>query len=54
MILKVRLNNDDTKIYYLVSWNAASFSSGLTLTVQGNNLSAVSADFAEITKLEVF
>ena len=54
MILKVRLNSDDTKIYHLVSWDAANFSSGLTLTVQGNNLSKVSADFAEITKLEVY
>lgn len=54
MILKVRLNSDDTKIYRLVSWDAANFSSGLTLTVQGNNLSKVSADFAEITKLEIF
>ena len=54
MILKVRLNSDDTKIYHLVSWDAASFTTGLTLTVQGNNLSKVSADFAEITKLEIF
>ena len=54
MILKVRLNGDDSKVYRLVSWNAANFSSGLTLTVQGNNLATVSADFAEITKLEVY
>ena len=54
MILTVRLNSDDTKIYRLVSWDTANFSSGLTLTVQGNNLSKVSADFAEITKLEVY
>lgn len=54
MILKVRVNGDDTKVYHLVSWNAASFSTGLTLTIQGNNLSKVSADFAEITKLEVY
>lgn len=54
MILKVRLNSDDSKVYRLVSWNAASFSSGLTLTVQGNNLATVSEDFAEITKLEVY
>lgn len=54
MILKVRLNSDDSKVYRLVSWNAASFSTGLTLTIQGNNLSKVSADFAEITKLEIF
>lgn len=54
MILKVRVNGDDNKVYHLVSWNAASFSSELTLTVQSNNLATVSADFAEITKLEVY
>lgn len=54
MILSIRLNSDDQKTYRLVSWNAQNFSSSLTLTVQGNDLSAISADFANITKLEVF
>lgn len=54
MILTVRLNNDDTKIYRLTNWNAANFSTGLTLTVQGSDLTGISTDFAEITKLEIY
>lgn len=54
MILTVRLNSDDTKIYRLTNWNAANFSTGLTLTVQGSDLTGISADFAEITKLEIY
>ena len=54
MILKVRLNSDDTKIYLLTSWNAQTFSSSLTLTVQGNDLQGVSQNFRSIGKLEIF
>ena len=54
MILTVRLNSDDSKIYRLTSWNATNFTSELTLTVQGSDLTGISADFAEITKLEVY
>ena len=54
MILTVKLNNDDNKVYRLVSWNAQNFASGLTLTVQGNDLSSVTTDFSGITKLEVY
>lgn len=54
MILTVRLNSDDSKIYRLTNWNAANFSTGLTLTVQGSDLTGISTDFAEITKLEIF
>lgn len=54
MILKVRLNSDDTKIYFLTSWNAQTFSSSLTLTVQGNDLQGVSQNFRSIGKLEIF
>lgn len=54
MILKVRLNSDDTKIYHLTSWNAQTFSSSLTLTVQGNDLQGVSQNFRSIGKLEIF
>lgn len=54
MILKVRVNGDDSKIYRLTSWNATNFTSGLTLTVQGSDLTGISTDFAEITKLEVY
>ena len=54
MILTVRLNSDDSKIYRLTSWNATNFTSELTLTVQGSDLTGISTDFAEITKLEVF
>ena len=54
MILTVRLNSDDSKIYRLTSWNATNFTSELTLTVQGSDLTGISTDFAEITKLEIF
>lgn len=54
MILKVRVNGDDSKIYRLTSWNATNFTSGLTLTVQGSDLTGISTDFADITKLEVY
>ena len=54
MILKVRLNSDDTKIYYLTQWNAQAFSSSLTLTIQGSDLQGVSLNFRTIEKLEVF
>ena len=54
MILSVKLNNDDNKSYRLVSWNAQSFSSALTLVVQGNDLSSITRNFEDITKLEVF
>lgn len=54
MILKVRINNDDTKMYRLTDWNAASFANGYVLTVQSDNLSKVSNDFSEIQKIEIF
>lgn len=54
MIITARLNNDDTKVYYLVSWNAQDFANTMTLKVQGNDLQKVSNDFSEITKLEIF
>ena len=54
MILKVRINNDDTKMYRLVNWNAPDFAGGFTLTVQGNDLNKVSTDFDKITKLEIY
>ena len=54
MILTVKLNNDDNKVYRLVSWNAQGFGSLLTLLVQGNDLSAVKNDFEDITKIEIF
>ena len=54
MIITARLNNDDTKVYYLVSWNAQDFANTMTLKVQGSDLQRVSNDFSEITKLEVF
>lgn len=54
MILTVRLNSDDSKIYRLTSWNATNFTSELTLTVQGSDLTGISTDFAEIAKLEIF
>lgn len=54
MVLKVRLNSDDNKIYRLVSWDANSFQSSLYLTIQGNDLSAISNDFVSITKLEIY
>lgn len=54
MILKARINNDDTKMYRLVNWNAPDFAGGFTLTVQGNDLNKVSTDFDKITKLEIY
>ena len=54
MIITARLNNDDTKVYYLVSWNAQDFANTMTLKVQGSDLQRVSNDFSEITKLEIF
>ena len=54
MILTIRLNGDDTKIYKLVNWDASSFTTNLSLHVQGDDLGSVSRDFSEITKLEVF
>lgn len=54
MIITARLNNDDTKVYYLVSWNSQDFANTMTIKVQGNDLQKVSNDFSEITKLEIF
>ena len=54
MIYKVRLNDDNQKIYNLVSWNAQSFSATLQLTVQGSDMSQIGGDFEHIEKLEVF
>lgn len=54
MIITARLNNDDSKTYYLVSWDSQDFANSTTLKVQGNDLGKVSADFSQITKLEVF
>lgn len=54
MVLRIRLNGDDTKIYKLVNWDASSFTTNLSLHVQGDDLGSVSRDFSEITKLEVF
>ena len=54
MIITARLNNDDSKTYYLVSWDSQDFANSTTLKVQGNELGKVSADFSQITKLEVF
>lgn len=54
MITTIRLNSDDAKIYSLVSWDSQDFANSTTLKIQGNNLQKVSADFSDITKLEVF
>lgn len=54
MIITAKLNNDDSKVYYLVSWNSQDFANTMTIKVQGNDLQKVSNDFSEITKLEIF
>ena len=54
MVLKVRLNSDDSKIYRLTSWDVNDFQSFLSLTVQSSDLDAISDDFKEIKKLEIF
>lgn len=54
MIITAKLNNDDTKVYYLVSWNSQDFANTMTIKVQGNDLQKVSNDFSDITKLEIF
>ena len=54
MIITAKLNNDDSKVYYLVSWNSQDFANTMTIKVQGSDLQKVSNDFSEITKLEVF
>lgn len=54
MIITARLNNDDSKVYYLVSWNSQDFANTMTIKVQGNDLQKVSNDFSDITKLEIF
>lgn len=54
MIITAKLNNDDSKVYYLVSWNSQDFANTMTIKVQGNDLQKVSNDFSDITKLEIF
>lgn len=54
MITTIRLNSDDAKIYSLVSWDSQDFANSTTLKIQGDDLQKVSADFSDITKLEVF
>lgn len=54
MIITAKLNNDDSKVYYLVSWNSQDFANTMTIKVQGSDLQKVSNDFSEITKLEIF
>lgn len=54
MILKVRVNGDDNKVYKIGNWNAQNFSQNPSLTVQTGNLSEVSNNFAHISKLEIF
>jgi len=38
MIITAKLNNDDSKVYYLVSWNSQDFANTMTIKVQGNDL----------------
>ena len=53
MILKIRINGDNNKVYKLGNWNPQSFSQTLSLTVQTGNLSEVSNNFLHISKLEI-
>ncbi len=54
MIIKVRVNKNDNYIFKLCSWDASSFESSQSLTVQSDNLSLLKQAFKEISYIEIF
>ena len=52
MILTVKINGQ--KEYRLSRWDSRSFNSNSILQVQSNDFAAVSNDFLEIEKIEIF
>ena len=54
MILKVRINENNSKTYHLVEWSAQGFAADPCLRLQTDNLSQVKDDFTNLEKFEIY
>lgn len=54
MIIKVRVNKNDNYIFKLCSWDAPSFETSQSLTIQSDNFSLLKEAFKQISYIEIF
>lgn len=54
MIIKVRVNKNDSRVYKLCSWDSSIFEATQTLNIQSDSFADVRDAFSEIESIEVF